>query len=240
MSAREVETRAGKPPVAPGVAQEDWGPALSLMDITLEVERDLGRPAYDKATTRTNRAIILARLGRFGEAKAELESCLEVFQNDPARRAVVLNSLADIFSAHGDIPEAIRQQRRAVALCEQLSDPCDRAISHNNLANYLARSGTPSALAEAACHRLADLVYCFVAGLGRDIWTSAANYAFDFRRAQAAGTALVVPRVAELLADPAFRPLADWLRQREVNVDDLQAAVDQFLDQARQAAVKNG
>ena len=45
-----------------------------------------------------------------------------------------------------------------------------------------------------------------------------------------------MPRAADLLADLAFAPLEQWLRQRQVDVADLQAAVDQFLDQARQAA----
>ena len=47
-----------------------------------------------------------------------------------------------------------------------------------------------------------------------------------------------MPRVAELLADPAFRPLDDWLRQRQADVGEVQAAVDQFLDQARQLALE--
>jgi hypothetical protein len=42
--------------------------------------------------------------------------------------------------------------------------------------------------------------------------------------------------VAELLADPAFAPLDQWLRQRQVDVAELQAAVDHLLDQARRAA----
>jgi hypothetical protein len=44
--------------------------------------------------------------------------------------------------------------------------------------------------------------------------------------------------VAELLADPAFRPLADWLRQRQADVAEVQAAVDQALDRARQATLE--
>jgi hypothetical protein len=63
------------------------------------------------------------------------------------------------------------------------------------------------------------------------------NYAIDFRRAHDAGTPLTVPRVAELLADPAFSPLDDWLRQRPADVAEVQAAVDEFLEQARQAAL---
>ena len=66
--------------------------------------------------------------------------------------------------------------------------------------------------------------------------TSLHNYAVLFRRARAAGAELAVPCVAELLADPAFRPLEEWLRQRQADVDEVQAAVDQVPEIARQAA----
>jgi tetratricopeptide (TPR) repeat protein len=184
-----------------------------------------------------NRANVLGRLSRFGEAKAELEDCLQVFQNDPANRAIALSSLARLFYEQCDVPQAITQQRRALALCEQLPDPGNRAISHNSLATYLACSDTPSALAESSCHQLAALIYWLVAGLGQDLQTSLRNYAILFRQAHAAGTPLTIPRVAELLADPAFRPLDDWLRQRQAAVAEVQAAVDQWLDMARQAAL---
>jgi hypothetical protein len=78
-----------------------------------------------------------------------------------------------------------------------------------------------------------------VAGLGEALKRSLHNYAICFRRARAAGTVLAVPRVEELLADPAFAPLAQWLSKRELPVDQLQSAVDQFLDQARQAGESN-
>ena len=90
----------------------------------------------------------------------------------------------------------------------------DRATSHYRLANYLERSGILLALGESARHQLADLTYCLVSALGESLQTSLANYAITFRRAHAAGTELLVPRVAELLADPAFRSLENWLGQR--------------------------
>ena len=136
--------------------------------------------------------------------------------------------------------QAIAQERRALALCEQLPDPRDRAISHHNLANYLERSGNPSALAESSHHLLAALVYHLVSGLGQDLQTSLHSYAVRFRRAHATGTPLVVPSVAEVLADPAFHPLKEWLRLRQADVADVQAAVDGFLEQARQLALKQG
>ena len=219
-------------------AQKDWEPALRRIDAALEVQRALKRPAEDIAATRMNRANVLSNLGRYPEAKAEMENCLQVFQNDPARLAKVLGSLAGLFDKQGDVGQAIIQERRALALCEALPDPRYRAGSHNNLANYLERSGMPSALAESPRHQLAALVYQFVSGLGQDLRTSLRNYAIDFRRALAAGTELRVPRMAELLADPAFRPLDDWLRQRQADVGEVQVTVDRVLDQARQLALK--
>ncbi len=80
-------------------------------------------------------------------------------------------------------------------------------------------------------------MYYLVAGLGQDIQTSLRNYAIDFRRAHEAATPLAVPRVADLLDDPAFDPLARWLVSRQVNVDELQAAIDQRLEQVRASAL---
>ncbi|MBA2594411.1 MAG: tetratricopeptide repeat protein [Gammaproteobacteria bacterium] len=219
-------------------AQKDWELALLRIDAILEVKRALKRSAEDIAGDRINRANVLKNLGRYREAKAELEDCLRVIQNDPASRATVLSSLANLFDEQGDVAQAITQQRRALALCESLPDPRDRAVSHNNLASHLECSGMPSALAESPRQQLAALVYLLVAGLGQDLQTSLRNYAVGFRRARDASTELRVPRVAELLADPAFGPLDDWLRQRKADVGEVQAAVDRCLDQARQLALE--
>ena len=211
-------------------------PCASLMPVWRSSGAE--RPAEDIAADRMNRANVLTNLGRFGEAKAEMEACLHVFQNDAARRARVLSSLASLFGKQGDLREAIIQERRALAIREQLPVPRDRAISHFNLAKYLERSGTRSALAEAPCHQLADLVYCLVSRMGDYLKTSLHNYVDAFRRSQATGTPMTVPRLAELLAEPAFRPLGDWLRQREADVAQVQAAVDQFLETARRAGLE--
>ena len=219
-------------------AREDWASALRRLDTTLEVQRALERPAEDIGATRMNRANVLSQMpGRLGEARAELEACLTLFQNKPAWSAKVLSSLASLFAQQGDLAQAITQECRALALRERLPDPDDRAISHNNLVCYLEGPGSPAARAESPRHRLAALIYRLVAGLGESLKTSFHNYVVRFRRAHAAGTELAVPRVSALLADPAFAPLAEWLRQRQVKVDELQSAVDRFLAQARQAAL---
>src|SRR5262245_23761378 len=76
----------------------------------------------DIASTRMDRANMLLRLGRFGEAQAELEACLQVFQNDPAKSATTLSSLAILFNEQGDVPQAVIQERRSLALRELLPD----------------------------------------------------------------------------------------------------------------------
>jgi tetratricopeptide (TPR) repeat protein len=150
-------------------ARKDWASALGRLDAVLQVKRELKRPDEDIAATRMNRANVLGRLGRFSEAQSELEACLETFRNNPTNSAKVLSSLADLFDEQGDVPQAITQERRALAKCEQLPDPADRAISHNNLGNYLERSGNPSDLVESARRR--DLL-----SFGRT-WTESADVA---------------------------------------------------------------
>jgi tetratricopeptide (TPR) repeat protein len=218
---------------------EDWHAALRRIERTIEVKRAMGRPERDIAGNRFNRANVLTEFsGHLGEARAELEALLDVYAGDPARSSSVLSSLANLFNRLNDIPQAVELERRALALREQLPDPRDRAISHNNLAIYLNRIGTPAALAESARHQPAALAHRLAAGLGHDLQTSLRNYAIRFRcaRARAAGIDLAVPRLAELLADPAFRPLGLWLDQRGVDRAELQQAIDQALDQARQRA----
>lgn len=97
------------------LAQGDWGFALRRIDAILTVMQAVERRAEDLADARTNRAYVLGRLDRFGEAKTELEECLRVFENDPAQRARVLSSLACLFNEQGDVAQAITQERRAEA-----------------------------------------------------------------------------------------------------------------------------
>lgn len=225
---------------AADLARKDWLSALGRLDTTLEVEHALQMPVEDIGATRFNRANVLLRLpGRLDEARAELEDCLGLFKNNPGWRAKVLSSLANLLKEQNDLPQAVILERRALALREVLPAPYDRAVSHNNLANYLERLDPAGTLAETNRHRLAALLYFLVAGLRQHAQTSLGNYTVAFRRAQAAGTATAVPRLAELLADPAFASLDQWLRQQSVDVAELQAIVDQQLEQVRQAAAQN-
>src|SRR5207244_11273360 len=105
------------------IAQNAMEATLRHIDTMLEVKRALARPAEDIAASRGNRAIVLCHLGRFGEAKVELEACLQVFQHDSANRAMVLSCLANLFYEQGDVPSPITHQRGSLALSEQLPYP---------------------------------------------------------------------------------------------------------------------
>jgi len=219
------------------VVRKDWPSALRRVDAILHAKRELKRAAGDIASTRMNRANLLAKLpGHVAEAKAELEICLAALRDDPARSARVLGSLASLYDDQGDRTQAVALQRRALAMCELLPDPQDRATSHGNLANYLERLETPQSLAEAPRHQMAALAYRLVAGLGQGLQGSLSNHAIDFRRARKRGALPAIPRLDELLADSAFDPLARWLRQQQVDPGLLQAGIDSFLDQARALA----
>jgi hypothetical protein len=82
---------------------------------------------------------------------------------------------------------------------------------------------------------MAALAYRVVAGLEAALQTSLHNNAIDVRRAKAEGTASTPPRLATLLAQPPFRPLAQWLDQRGVKREELQSALDRYLEMAREA-----
>ena len=161
------------------IAMEQWDPALQLIDSKIAVKEQLGRSKENIAIDRVNRDNVLIELKRFPEAKQDLNECLEIFHADPARRAAVLSTLANLYYHWDDIPEADIQQRRALAVRDGLSDPSARAISHNNLANYLRRSGASASRLEADCHQLAALSYRTVAALGQDLKISFNNYAID-------------------------------------------------------------
>ena len=148
----------------------------------------------------------------------------------------MLSSLADLFDEQGDVPQAITQERRALALCEQLPDPAT-APSHNNLATYLERSGTPSPSPNPLATGLPPSSTASSPGSGstsRPRCTTTPSFSAaptPPARADRAPRGRT-PRRSRL------RPLDYWLRQRQVDVAEVQAAVDQFLDMARQAAME--
>lgn len=210
---------------------EQWTQALIKLDRSIEVQRLAGRGEFEIALNRFNRAVVLQKLKDYGKAQAELESLLELQDSAGNHRskAKILSTLANLLNDLGDVKQAVIQERRALALTNTLEDIADRSISHHNLALYLEKSGST---VESADHRLAALAYRLAAGLGQDLKMSLHNYGVLYRRAKAAGTELVVPRLAELLDKPEFTALTHWLQQNGIPPADLQTAIYQALSQA--------
>ena len=148
--------------------------------------------------------------------------------------------LSDRSAERVDLPGAVSRDRRALARRERGPDPADRAAAHANLADALERTAIPSAVAEAHRHRLAALVYHLAAGSGEPLHLALAGYATRYRRAEAVGERLAVPRLTELLDDPTFAPLDDWLRERAADVAEVQTTADFYLEQARRIGLGEG
>ena len=98
----------------------------------------------------------------------------------------------------------------------------------------------PAGRGRAHRHRLAALVYHLAAGSGEPLHLALAGYATRFRRAEAAGEPLAVPRLTDLLDDPAFGPLDDWLREHAADVAEVQMTADFYLEQARRIGIGEG
>lgn len=215
--------------------QGNWTSALCRLDAVLDIEHSLARSPEDIGITRFNRASILMELpARLNEARDELEACFQLFQNTPHLNVKILSNLARLAEKQGDLNHAIIQEQRALVLHENLSDPSSRSCSHNNLANYLVMRGTKADLEEQRHHRLAGLIYCIVTDSRQELSTTLENYFFELERANAESKAFHLPLVIELLSDPVFAALAQWLSHREVDVADLQVIVDHLFEQLRQ------
>ncbi len=145
----------------------------------------------------------------------------------------MLSALADVWDERGDTAQAADLERQALAVRNRLPDPSDRAISHNNLAKYLEKLGRTDQWPQ---HDLAAVVYWLCAGHGEHVRTWLRNLAIRIRRAAAAGGRYELPRLADLLAQPAFAPLATWLAANQIDLDQLQARIDQLVEQTRQQA----
>lgn len=218
------------------VLSKNWQSALLHLNQMLEIKQQRHHPSNEIARTKINRANVLRHLGQFHAAQDDLESCLQAFSDDPIRTAKVRSSLASLFANQDEITAAIEQERRALALRENLPDPVERAISHNNLAVFLDRLGTPTSIAEMRWHQFAALVYRLVIRMGQGLQTSRKNYAKHYRRAWDAKQELLVPTLAQILARSDFYPLLQWLGGRELDLTVLQQDIDNFLQQAQQLA----
>jgi len=213
------------------LALERWQACLDLLGETEQAKRDLGESELELARTRFNQYGPLMSLGRLDDAQQVVESCLVVYraEEDVTYQSKALTALASVWEERGETGQAVALARQALALCNQLPDPADRAILHNNLAIYLEKAGQQP---QAARHRLAAGVYRLISGHDLSTWRS--SLAVRMRRAARDGRRYELPRLSALLADPEFDAVRQFLTGRGADLAQLQSGLDQLVEQVRQ------
>jgi tetratricopeptide (TPR) repeat protein len=221
--------------IASGANQrlERWQACLDLLKEIESAKRALGENEVELAMTRSSQYESLLKLGRLDEAQRLLEGCLPVYRSAGATacEARCLSALAAVWDERNEPSEAIALERQALAVHNTLPHPFDRAISHNNLSGSLQGAGHD---AEAAAHRLAAGVYSMVT-VHREylaIWLH--NLRVLAGRAQANGDRYTLPPLDDVLAQPEFAALRQFLDSRGVDRAALQADIDRLVDQAHQ------
>jgi tetratricopeptide (TPR) repeat protein len=219
---------------------ERWEQALALNTEIVEVQRTRGADALELARTRFNVYFPLLRLGRTAEARALLLECRAVFEEERAipQLGNVYSALADLEDETGDRAAAARFEEVALGYKYQAGQPEDCAISHHNLANYLARlGGDPAASVQVEAddvlaHRLAAAVIDMqMQGGGLSI--SLRNLANVDLPPAPPPFATVVKRV-EAVEGVRFRALFAQLPRRAPDGDAAIAAVWELVKEERQ------
>jgi hypothetical protein len=154
-----------------------------------------------------------------------------------AHQTNALSALADVWDNRGNVAQAIALERQALSLRNRLPDPRARAMSHGNLANYLAKAGRTD---EMTRHELAAGIYVLASGYGQHVSTWLRNLRVRMRLASSSGRQYRLPAISAQLALPEFADLKHFLQGRQVEVAQLQAKVDQLVEQVRQAAAGDG
>ena len=210
---------------------QQWQLDLELLQESEQVERTLGESEHQLVRNRFNQYGPLLRLGQVAAAQQLLEDCLDTFRQagDLTMQTRCLSALADVWDERGDTAQALALERQSLAVKNQLPVPDDRASSHHNLSTDLHQSDQPEA---AAQHQLAAIVYWLVIGSG-SLQTALGNLRIGMRRAAAAGQRYDLLRLAALLAQPEFSPLAQFLAQHSVDPAALQATLDDLIEQVR-------
>jgi len=207
---------------------ENWQASLDLLQETAELQQARGDSEQEQARTLFNSYSPLLRLGRLDQAQALLERCLEVFKqaDDVIRQARTLGSLAEVWNQRGSRLQAIALAQQVLAMFEHFDAPQERAISHGNLASYLAEAGDYPA---CAAHRLAEIIYCFVTGHRQDLKRALNNHAIHTNQAAEADADYRLPLLLDLVRQPEFAVLRDFIQASGQSIEALQAAVDELL-----------
>lgn len=206
---------------------KNWQACLDLIQEIAELQQARGDSNHDQTRTLFNSYWPLLRLGRFDEAQALLERCLQAFkqEDDLTMQARTLSALADVWHQRGNPVQAIALARQALALGERLDAPQDRATSHGNLANYLAKTGDYPG---CAAHRLAEIIYCYATGHRQDLQTALSNHTIRTKLAAEAGADYRLPLLQDLVRQPEFAALAGFIQAKGLALADLQAVINEL------------
>jgi len=207
---------------------ENWQTCLGLIQEAVDVQQARGNSDHEQARMLLNSYYPLLRLERFDQAQTLLERCLRVFKqaNDLTAQAKTLSALATLWGERGNHLQAIAIERQALALFEYLDAPQDRETSHGNLATHLAKTGDYPG---CAAHRLSNIIYCLVTGHWQELKRALSNHPIVIKLAAEAGASYRLPLLQDLVRQPEFAVLRDFIQARGKSIEALQAAVDELL-----------
>lgn len=133
--------------------------ALEFIAENVALKERRGATELDLARSRFSEYSPLLSLKRYDEAGRLLLYCKDVFEKERSVRdlGMVFSALADLISILGRIDQAISFEETALRYSYLFGDPESISISHYNLAIYLGRAGSRSALD----HSLADAIICY-------------------------------------------------------------------------------
>ena len=216
------------------LGSERWQQALALNAEIVQLQAARGATALECASTRYNDYSPLLRLQRFADARTLLLECRKVFE---AERQVemlgkVYSALADLEDEVGDRETAVRFEELALGYKYQHGDPEACAVSHHNLANYLARQGIDPA--RVLAHRLAAATLRVQTRSGR-LSSTLRNLAKSNLPAAPPAFAEVVAQV-ETVPGVRFAALFERLPRTVADGDAALAEVWRLLAEAREDA----
>jgi tetratricopeptide (TPR) repeat protein len=163
------------------LALREWQQCLDLNAEILRSKAGRGASAHEIARFRFNDAAPLIRLGRLADAERILLDCQQVYEDhsDINRLAQVLSVRADLEDERGHTQAALSLERTTIRLTYTRPEPRDIAISHHNLATYLAQAGADPA--EQRAHRLAAALIYQLTGMNHQLATTLRALAAELR-----------------------------------------------------------
>jgi hypothetical protein len=218
---------------------ERWADALALNAELLEFKQRRGASVFEMARNRFNDYAPLLRLGRIAEARALLLECRKIDEreNNTYELGKDLGALAAVEDEAGHGQDAIDLQRDALRYSYLAGEVETIAISHHNLAGYLAEYAAdhPQALAH---YLAAALLYSLtnVSGVGRSVSSAAMSLA---TLPDGASTPASVSELCDTVGEVPGVRLDRLLAQLTDNAAAVQDALDALLNQARTLADPN-